>query len=123
MIFCENRLLYFCRKLGKVSQNLSSAAVMIGALRVKLLTEHHLEFLRLTGGCRGSSKSTLVKMSNCWKSHAAAHIMLPYLDSNTFLARGDISICHLMVTLQKVLTQIMTDLNIRPDLAPDFMML
>ena len=40
---------------------------------VKLLTEHHLEFLSLTGGCRGSSKSTLVKMSNCWKSHAAAH--------------------------------------------------
>ena len=41
---------------------------------VKLLTEHHLEFLSLKGGCRGSSESTLVKMSNCWKSHAAAHI-------------------------------------------------
>ena len=26
---------------------------------VKLLTEHHLEFLSLTGGCRGSFKSTL----------------------------------------------------------------
>ena len=36
---------------------------------VKLLTEHHLEFLLLKGGCRGSSESTLVKMSNCWKSH------------------------------------------------------
>ena len=44
---------------------------------VKLLTEHHLEFLSLTGGCRGSFKSTLVKMSNCWKSHAAAHIYSP----------------------------------------------
>ena len=41
---------------------------------VKLLTEHYLEFLGLQGGCRGSSESTLVKMSNCWKSHAAAHI-------------------------------------------------
>ena len=41
---------------------------------VKLLTEHLLEFLCLTGGCRGSSESTLVKMSNRWKSHAAAHI-------------------------------------------------
>ena len=41
---------------------------------VKLLTEHHLEFLSLKGGCRGSSESTLVKMSNCWKSHAAAHM-------------------------------------------------
>ena len=40
---------------------------------VKLLTEHHLEFLNLKGGCRGSSESTLVKMLNCWKSHAAAH--------------------------------------------------
>ena len=43
---------------------------------VKLLTEHHLEFLPLKGGCRGSSESTLVKMSNCWKSHAAAQIIL-----------------------------------------------
>ena len=42
---------------------------------VKILTEHHLEFLSLKGGCRGSSESTLVKMSNCWKSHAAAHIV------------------------------------------------
>ena len=29
---------------------------------VKLLTEHHLEFLSLKGGCRGSSESTLVKL-------------------------------------------------------------
>ena len=45
---------------------------------VKLLTEHHLEFLSLTGDCRGSSESTLVKMLNCWKSHAAAQIQLPF---------------------------------------------
>ena len=43
---------------------------------VKLLTEHHLEFLSLKEGCRGSSESTLVKMSNCWKSHAAAHLYI-----------------------------------------------
>ena len=43
---------------------------------VKLLTEHHLEFLSLKGGCRGSSESTLVKMSNCWKSHAVAQIFI-----------------------------------------------
>ena len=41
---------------------------------VKLLTEHHLAFLSLKGGCTGSSESTLVKMSNCWKSHAGAHL-------------------------------------------------
>ena len=34
---------------------------------IKLLTEHHLEFLSLKGVCRGSSESTLVKMSNCSK--------------------------------------------------------
>ena len=28
---------------------------------VKLLTEQHLEFLSLKGGCTGSSESTLVK--------------------------------------------------------------
>ena len=42
---------------------------------VKLLTEHHLEFLSLTGGCRGSSESTLVKMLHCWKSHVTAHYL------------------------------------------------
>ena len=36
---------------------------------VKLLTEHHLEFLSLKGGCTVSSESTLVKLSHCWKSH------------------------------------------------------
>ena len=40
---------------------------------VKLLTEHHLAFLSLNGGCTGSSESTLVKMSNCWKSRAGDH--------------------------------------------------
>ena len=39
----------------------------------KLLTEHHLEFLSLKGGCTDSSESTLVKMPHCWKSHATAH--------------------------------------------------
>ena len=43
---------------------------------VKLLTEHHLEFLSLKGVCTGSSKSTFVKMSNCWKSLATAQIIM-----------------------------------------------
>ena len=41
---------------------------------VKLLTEHHLEFLSSKGGCTGSSESTLVKMPHCWKSHVTAHL-------------------------------------------------
>ena len=40
---------------------------------VKLLTEHHLEFLSLKGGCTDSSVSTLVKMPHCGKSHGVAH--------------------------------------------------
>ena len=39
---------------------------------VKLLTEHHLEFLSLKGG---SSESTHVKMPHCWKSHALAEMV------------------------------------------------
>ena len=43
-------------------------------MSVKLLTEHHLEFLSLKSGCTGSTESeaTLVKMPHCWKSHVAA---------------------------------------------------
>ena len=41
---------------------------------VKLLTEHHFEFLSLNEGCTGSSESTHVKMPHCWKSHAAAQL-------------------------------------------------
>ena len=43
-------------------------------MSVKLLTEHHLEFLSLKGGCTDSSGSTLVKIPHCWKSHVAAHL-------------------------------------------------
>ena len=43
-------------------------------MSVKLLTEYHLEFLSLKGGCTGSSESTLAKMSNCLKSYVLAHI-------------------------------------------------
>ena len=43
-------------------------------MSVKLLTEHHLRFLSLKGGCTGSSESALVKMPHCWKSCVAAQI-------------------------------------------------
>ena len=45
-------------------------------MTVKLLTEHHLEFLILKGGNTGSSESTLVKMPHYWKSYATAQIMV-----------------------------------------------
>ena len=34
-----------------------------------------MEFLRVKGGCTGSSESTLVKIPNCWKSHVMAHMI------------------------------------------------
>ena len=43
------------------------------SMTVKLLTEHHLEFLSLKGGLTDSPESTLVKMPHCSKSHATAH--------------------------------------------------
>ena len=43
-------------------------------MSVKLLSEHHLEFLSLKEGCTGSSESTLVKMPHCWKSPVMAQL-------------------------------------------------
>ena len=43
-------------------------------MSVKLLTEHHLEFLSLKKGCTGSSESTLVKMPHYWKSRHSSFI-------------------------------------------------
>ena len=62
---------------------------------VRLLTEHNLEFLSLKGGCRGSSESTLVKMPNCWKSHAAAQM--------SFSAKSDPCECSTWVKVFRIL--------------------
>ena len=43
---------------------------------VKLLTEYHLEFRSFKGGCIGSSEFSLVKMSNSWRPHAAAQLIV-----------------------------------------------
>ena len=48
---------------------------------VKLQTEHHLEFVSLKGGCRGSSESTHVKKPHCWKSHSTAHIIFSLISA------------------------------------------
>ena len=45
-------------------------------MSVKLLPEHHLEFLKLKGGCTGLSKSTPVKMPHCWKSHVMGQMLM-----------------------------------------------
>ena len=65
---------------------------------VKLLTEHHLEFLSVKGGCTGSSESTLVKMSNCWKSHVTAQNFISYLPSD------DVLTCYLQINVKMTTT-------------------
>ena len=46
------------------------------SIGVKLLTEHHLEFLSLKIGCTCSSESSHVKIPHCWKSHVTDQIYL-----------------------------------------------
>ena len=50
------------------------------SMSVKLLTEHHLEFLNLKGVCTGSSESILVRMAHCWKSHVLTCITNAYAE-------------------------------------------
>ena len=45
------------------------------SMTVKLLSEHHLEFLSIKGGYTGSSEATVVLMSHCWKSCVTAKIV------------------------------------------------
>ena len=54
-------------------------------MTVKLLTEHHLEFLSLKEGCTASCESTLVKVPHCWKSHVAAHMFLTHISLAFFM--------------------------------------
>ena len=63
------------------------------SMSVMLLTEHHLEFLRLKGGYTDSSESTLVKIPHCWKSHVAAQLeahlrncaLMPIVEATLFV--------------------------------------
>ena len=41
-------------------------------MTLKLLTKQHLEFLSLTGGCKGLSESIQVKIPHGWKSHRSS---------------------------------------------------
>ena len=62
-------------------------------MSVKLLTEHHLKLLSLTGGCTGSSESTLVKMPHCLKLHVGliyqgSHRLEKYLNIQDCLKKS-----------------------------------
>ena len=45
-------------------------------MNVKLLTEHHLEFLSSKGGCTCSSAPSIFKMPHCWKPHVLAQMFI-----------------------------------------------
>ena len=68
---CDQQMLRSACAYAQSDQSLCSSLEY--SMNAKLLTEHHLEFLRLEGGCTGSYEATLVKIPHCWKSRARAH--------------------------------------------------
>ena len=79
-------------------------------MSVKLLTEHHLKVLSLKGGCTGTSESTLVKMSHCWKSHVTAHTCA---DAESFARAGStlttlfcVCVCFVVVVFLSTLVKL-----------------
>ena len=74
---------------------------------LKLLTEHHFEFLSLIGGCTGSSESILVHMPHCWKSHVAARITQCDFCDFTCLERADIlALVYMMLSCVLLLSYV-----------------
>ena len=63
------------RSCAHAQSDQSPCLLLEYSINIKLLTEHHLEFLSFQGDCTGPSESILVQMPHCWKSHAAAHIV------------------------------------------------
>ena len=83
-------------------------------MNIKLLTEHHLEFLSLKGGYIGLSESTLVKMPHCWKSHVAAHLCFVCLLQSIGLLDGDNNLREIQ------LFRMLHEREILDDFKPDF---
>ena len=86
---------------------------------VKLLTEHHLEFLSLKGGCTGSSESTHVKMPHCWKSHATARLILNQSEILVFIAHSQKSPINAYTDRSRGVRALNSDLSLH--LHPFFM--
>ena len=81
---CDQQSLKSACAYAQFDQNLCKSLEY--SMSDKLLTEHHLEFLSLKGGCTGSSESILVKIPYCWKSHVA-----PDIYSTSYTARQRIA--------------------------------
>ena len=61
---------------------------------VKLLTEHHLEFLSLKGGCTGSPESTHAKMPYCWNRMSRLNY-ISFSEDCFFFSANNIHLFHL----------------------------
>ena len=91
-------------------------------MSVKLLTEHHLQFLSLKGDCTGFSESTFVKMPHCWKSHVVAHILpssynnfCHEVSGSLRLLTGIVSfLVHKLIDWCVVVDVCLVDPNVRP---------
>ena len=73
-------------------------------MTVKLLTEQHLEFLSLKGGCTGSSESTLVKMPHLLESHVEAQLYSIPNTKNQFMCLSHMQVVdrYIRLMLQNV---------------------
>ena len=63
----------------------TSLLVVRITLTVRLLAEHCFEFHSLKGCCTALSASTLVKISDCWKSHVPAQMIGPHREETCLL--------------------------------------
>ena len=72
---CDQQRLRSACVYAQSDQSLCLSLKYSMTVKHKQLTEHHLEFICLKGGCTGSSESTHVKMRYCWKSHVTADLI------------------------------------------------
>ena len=69
---------------------------------VKLLIEHYLGFLSLSGGCTVSCESLLVKMPHRWKSHIVAQLYMSNFEiheSTSIVVHSKVAALLLLVRL------------------------
>ena len=89
---CDQQRLRSACAYAQSDQSLCSSLEY--SMNAKLLTEHHLEFISLKGGCTGSYESTLVKMTHCWKSHATAQLLFMVRDIKIMRFLAHLIDCH-----------------------------
>ena len=94
----------FFRKLGKLSQNLSSAAVVIGALRVKSTTRNNLTF-KIIFTCTWHIYLYLAYFGNIL-AHIQLVLYILFLPVTTFVFCSFILLCFRLPIFQTIWTQI-----------------